>query len=260
MFRRFLLTSVVTLALGCGASAADMPVPNGYVPVVVPTPYPYYDWTGIYLGPNIGAAWASQNKPNTSDAITGLGVPATTPSSSWNWGIGGGGQVGGNWFFAPNFIVGGEADFDALTNKGNVSFADGSTQANKTQYLSTARARIGLTADRFLWYVTGGFAWAQNQITRTQVTGTVNGAGPGTVETLTINSIGYAAGTGLEYAIASHWTARFELLIATLGSENYTFPLSARTTTAASETIGQIRFGLNYKFGGGDVVAVSVRD
>ncbi len=163
-------------------------------------------------------------------------------------------------FRPPNFIVGAEADFDALSNKGTASFADGSTQAGKTEFVSTACARIGLTADRFLWYVTGGFAWAQNQFTRTQVTGTVNGAGPGTVETLTKDGIGYAVGTGLEYAFASHWTARFEFLAISLGTESFTFPLSARSTTAASETIGQVRFGVNYKFGGGDVVPISVKD
>lgn len=261
---RLLLAGVVTAGLGCVASAADMavaPGPNGYPPPMVPTPYPYYDWTGVYLGPNVGGAWASQNGVATTDAISGVAVAATTPTDHWNWGFGGGGQVGGNWFFAPNFIVGAEADFDAMTSNGTVSYADGSTQADKTRFVSTARARIGLTADRFLWYVTGGFAWAQNQITRTQITGTVNGAGPGTVESLTINSIGYAAGTGLEYAIASHWTVRFELLMVELGGENYTFPVSARSTTTASETIGQLRFGVTYKFGGGDVVApISARD
>ena len=260
---RLLLAGGVTLALGCAASAADMavaPGPGGYAPVVAPAPYPYYDWTGIYLGPNIGAAWASLNNAATTDVITGATVGSTTSSGVWNWGIGGGGQVGANWFFAPNFIVGAEADFDALSNKGTVSFADGSTQAGKAQYVSTARARIGLTADRFLWYVTGGFAWAQNQFTRTQTTGTVNGAGPGTVETVTKDGIGYAAGTGLEYAFASHWIARVEFLVISLGTESYTFPLSARTTTAASETIGQVRFGVNYKFGGGDVVPIRARD
>ncbi len=100
VLKRLLLAGGVTLALGCTASAADMavaPGPGGYAPVAAPAPYPYYDWTGVYLGPNLGAAWASLNNAATTDAITGAAVGSTTPSGVWNWGIAGGGQIGANW-------------------------------------------------------------------------------------------------------------------------------------------------------------------
>lgn len=261
MLKRLLLAGGIVAVFGGAASAADIavpPGPSGYAPVVVPTPY--YDWTGIYLGANVGAAWAAVS----GSATTGTLIPfpvATIAGSQASWGIGGGGQVGFNWFFVPNFMVGAEADIDALSNNGSVSLADGSTQTDKTQYVSTARLRLGLTADRFLWYVTAGFAWAQDQFARTQVTGTVGGAGPGTVETVTHNSTGYAVGTGLEYAFASHWTTRVEFLLVQVGGESYTFPIAGRVTTTGSETIGQVRFGVSYKFGGGDPVPpISARD
>ena len=165
VLKRLLLAGGVTLALGCTASAATWPsLPDRAAMPRWPRRRPILITIGreSILGPNLGAAWASLNNAATTDAITGAAVGSTTPSGVWNWGIAGGGQIGANLFFAPNFIVGAEADFDALSNKGTVSFADGSTQAGKTEFVSTARARIGLTADRFLWYVTGGFAWAQN--------------------------------------------------------------------------------------------------
>ena len=123
--------------------------------------------------------------------------------------------------------------------------------------MSTARARFGLTADRWMWYGTGGVAWADDRITRTQLVAspTTSSAPAGTIETLNHTNIGFAVGTGLEYAIMSHLTTRLEFLYVGLGNQTYSFPVSMTRSTAGFDSIGLVRFGLNYKFGGGDPLA-----
>lgn len=264
VFRPLLLAGMVMGALAGAASAADIggpPVPSGYAPAVVPTPY--YDWTGLYVGGNFGGGWVFHNGATTTDLVSGASF--AEPIHGEFWGVAGGAQLGFNWFVLPSYLVGTEADFAALSNRNTETVTDpAGTTASQTEHpelLSTVRVRFGLTADRFNWYATGGIAWADDRITRTQVTGIVNSAVPGTVETVTHSGVGFAVGTGLEYAVASHVTTRLEFLYVGLGSETYTFPLAARTTTATFDTIGLVRFGLNYNFGGGDAQApIRTRD
>ena len=80
--------------------AADLPraAPPAYVPAMVPV----NNWTGFYLGGNIGYAWRSTD-------ITGNFAGA-------NWGVTNdrfmlGGQAGYNWQI-NQFVVGVEWDFD----------------------------------------------------------------------------------------------------------------------------------------------------
>jgi outer membrane immunogenic protein len=251
VFKRLVLAGIVAGGLAGPALAADMAVPpTPYAPVVVPTPY--YDWSGFYIGGNAGGAWVYNSGTVITDTVVG-GVTANNVRNS-EWGFAGGGQIGYNYFFVPNFILGFEADFDALTNRMPINTSDGSSLIYRSQFVTTARGRFGLTADRLLFYATGGLAYAGDRITRSQITGTVNGAVPGTVETVNHNSLGYAVGAGLEYALLSHVTAKVEFLYIGLGDERYTFPIAGRQVTASYDTIGLVRAGLNYKFGGGDPV------
>jgi len=251
VFKRLVLAGIVAGGLAGTAYAADMAVPPAaYAPVVVPTPY--YDWSGFYLGGNAGGAWVWNSGTTITDTIVGGVIAANQRNSVW--GFAGGGQVGYNWFFVPNFVIGVEADIDGLTNRTPVNTMDGSLLQDRTEFVTTARGRFGLTADRLLLYATGGAAWVEDRITRSQFTGTVNGATPGTVETLNHFVAGFAVGGGLEYALLSHVTARAEFLYIGLGDERYTFPIAGRQVTASYDTIGIVRAGLNYKFGGGDPV------
>ena len=64
MYRKFLLASVGALALtGSAALAADLPS-RAPPPVYLPPP-PIFTWTGIYVGGQIGYAWASGNNDFT---------------------------------------------------------------------------------------------------------------------------------------------------------------------------------------------------
>jgi outer membrane immunogenic protein len=246
VIRRLFFASVVIGAFASGASAADLPVgPGAYYPGTV-NPFTYYNWSGIYLGGNFGGASASQSSSIETDAVTGATFSPNSTSSS---GFAGGGQVGINWFFSPSIVLGLEGDFDALSNDTSAISPDGSAiYGDKQKFLSTVRGRLGLTADRFMFYVTGGFAWGEEQVTRSEISGTVNNAAPGTVETTTRNRIGWTAGPGVEFAFAPNWIARLEYLYVHLDGVSYTFPLAERTVTVPSDGISLLRVGVSYKF------------
>jgi outer membrane immunogenic protein len=112
-------------------------------------PGPVYNWAGFYIGGGF-------NDLNFSNANTATGAP--TGSNSVNvGGVAGGGQIGYNYIFAPNFLAGFEADISGANINGSVISTDGSTQHNfNTDLFGTVRGRLGLTYNNWLFYGTGG--------------------------------------------------------------------------------------------------------
>src|SRR5215472_13057970 len=94
--------SVITSS---GAFAADMLVrkaPPAPPPVIVPL----YNWTGFYIGGNLGGAWTSGT---LTDNFTGARFTGN------HSGFIGGGQIGYNWQVAPLFVLGVEGMFDGAS-------------------------------------------------------------------------------------------------------------------------------------------------
>jgi outer membrane immunogenic protein len=71
-----------------------------------------YNWTGLYIGGNLGVGW---DGGSFSDSL------GNTLSLNNNPLFLGGGQVGLNYQFYNGFLVGAEADFDWLSNTSNSS-------------------------------------------------------------------------------------------------------------------------------------------
>ena len=111
--KRILIASAVAFAAGGQALAADLPPPMAppprapamYVPVV-----PLYNWTGFYLGGNLGFGLTGGN----FNSPAGTSVSTTTSTSFL-----GGGQVGVNYEFGGGVVIGAEAMFDWLPNTKN---------------------------------------------------------------------------------------------------------------------------------------------
>jgi outer membrane immunogenic protein len=234
IFTKNLLASLAVGALivGSPAKAADIqprPAPAYYPPAAPPI----YSWTGFYLGGNAGGAWATSTNPLNTTETTGFI---------------GGGQVGFNFFLPPGIVLGVEGDFDGLTNKStDISFNGAVQHDHEIKWLSTARGRVGWAFDRLLVYGTGGFAWAQEDVTRTQLA-TAGGIPAGTVDQITNNRTGWTAGGGLEYAFLPNWTAKVEYLFADLGSVTNTFPNAGITNQTFDLHVNTVRAGVNYKF------------
>jgi outer membrane immunogenic protein len=92
--KRFVFAIALCLGAGAAAQAADLPpapMPPPRAPAAyVPAPIPYYNWTGFYLGGNLGYGFGGSGASDTAkSSIT------TTTSQSFL----GGGQAGFNWEF-----------------------------------------------------------------------------------------------------------------------------------------------------------------
>ena len=120
-----------------------------YVPAAV-----LYNWTGFYIGGNLGAGWS---QGSLSDTAGNTFTPSSSPSFL------GGGQVGYNYQFWHGAVAGVEADFDWAGNHNNTSnAAAGVTVTNNNRWLTTLTGRLGYAWDRVLVYGKGGaLGWGE---------------------------------------------------------------------------------------------------
>jgi outer membrane immunogenic protein len=259
-----LLTVTLSLGFAQAASAADMPMKAA--PMVAPVAA--FSWTGFYVGLNGGYGWGTNSvsfSPSTPAAVvyfTGGAVPSSVGARA----RGGlfGAQVGYNWQWTPTWLVGLEADIDWASISGNGSVAttgiigfDPFTTfvEQKVTSLGTVRGRIGYTADRVLFYGTGGLAYGRTEL-NTSITD-VNGgrlcgpAGLCAAASSTQWRAGWTAGGGIEWAFASPWSAKVEYLHYDLGSrsQNQNDPVSPLIVFTSSATFrgDLVRAGINYK-------------
>jgi outer membrane immunogenic protein len=263
---RFILPVVLFAAtpLFVGAAtaiAADLPTPTKAPPEAL------YQWTGCYVGGNIGGGTSGSNFGSTIDPGTYLSAgDAATVSGSGSGskndiGLIGGGQVGCNWQ-TGTLVLGVEGDFDWFHSNPNFNnntntLASGATfsiaQSLTTNYLATVRPRIGIAADRNFAYVTGGVAFTA--ISYTEAYSDTNPApGPGAGAASASRSlVGWTAGAGWEYAFTDHWTMRVEYLIAGFPTTNalgtIVAPVGANTLHGSADVLVQgVRAGANFKF------------
>jgi outer membrane immunogenic protein len=249
------------LALSIGAStaalAADLPppppmprAPATYIPVVPP-----YNWTGFYIGGNLGVGW--NNSGTIADTF---GSTFTTPAN--NARFLGGGQVGVNYEFWGGVVVGAEAMFDWLPNQNNSigvvggGPALGST-ANVTinnRWLTTATGKLGYAWDRVLLYGKAGGAWVGSSNPGIAVTtgGVPVGAG---FSSTSNNNFGWTAGVGVEWAFYNNWSARAEYDFISLQNQSFTVApgtaFAGDVVSVNSRSINMFTAGVNYKFGWG---------
>src|SRR6266702_2874932 len=150
--KKILLAGVAGIALvaGAPANAADLrvrrPPPPPPPPVVAPVPI--FSWTGCYIGANVGGAWAHKDFRFTFDE-----------GSHTASGIAGGGQIGCDYQFAPNWLVGIQGMFDGADLTGDHIVLD-ETFHTKVRWFGTVTGRLGfLVTPSFLIYGKGGVAF-----------------------------------------------------------------------------------------------------
>ncbi len=296
----------VALAVGLSSSAFADGYSSKYAPYERP-----FSWSGFYVGANGGYSWGQSNNDwnifapadNSNIGFFPNGDPTTCPPTGNAFcasgsdrnklnGAIGGVQTGHNWQ-TGKFLAGVETDFQLSGQKGDQLFStsglvngtfpfvpgSGTVSAaysEQLEWFGTLRGRVGVTADRVLFYATGGLAYG-----RVTVDGSANNTvtfprGPCSTTPCQfplgsfsndVTKVGWTLGGGVEAALGGHWSVKAEYLYVDLGTVNTTFatltqgpiPLCGGRCTffdAGTGTIHSritdniVRVGINYHFGG----------
>ena len=233
------------------------------------------NFTGFYVGANLGGASGTSNAKTTTifsptgyfamtspGAIAIAGAQTLHPSSAV-----GGGQAGFN-FQISHIVLGAEVDFGHMqlsrsTMKSGIypcciTTGFTVTQSVRTDWLFTARPRLGVAFGRVMVYGTGGIAVTdfnyKAQFADTFATATENGG-------VNENRTGWIGGGGAEFRLTHHWSVKGEYLhadfggvrttstnlFATFGGTPVAFPTNIWTHRANLTTnIGRV--GVNFRF------------
>jgi outer membrane immunogenic protein len=269
--KRTLIASAAfaSLLAATSAFAADLPVYSKAPAVAV-----VYDWTGFYLGTNVGYSWGTGRTNGTvtrastavttppgTVVVTGLGTLPESGRADVN-GVVGGGQFGYNWQ-RGSWLFGLETDIQVTNERGNgdvctVTGCPAGSLAFSRDYnldwFGTARGRVGLLAtERTLFYATGGLAY-----------GSFTGSSLNFPQTWSSRKVGWTVGAGVETALGNDWSLKFEYLYMDLGNVGSLTGTVASAPTTAGTTVTTVtntslfntkftdnivRVGLNYRFG-----------
>jgi outer membrane immunogenic protein len=253
------------------AQAADL---AARMPVKAPPPPALENWTGFYLGGEVGARWADSTWTSTGlqdpidPATNARFLPQGNPANFDSTGFRGGVYAGYNWQVAPAGLLGIEGDIAWGNNSktlpgipgtwlavqnGNPLIANDSSSV-KLGWDASIRGRAGwLVAPSVLLYGTGGVAWQDVSLTAIcNVTGPW--CFPSMLETYNKVATGYTVGGGIESKFG-RWLARLEYRFADFGHVSHEFfPPGPATFNAIwmneSVRTHTISVGLAYSFGG----------
>jgi outer membrane immunogenic protein len=265
--KRLLLASVTLLALAGmdAARAGDMPpaviYPAGTPPgVVYPAAAPNFTFTGFYVGGTVGGALAGSKYSETPSGAFGFGAPnvaAVGTSSVAPRGVIGGIEAGYNWQFG-HFVLGFEADFsgwDLSASSGvtGAGFPFASTLSSTTtlssNWLFTARPRVGFANGNQLLYLTGGLAVSNVDFAQSIQFG---GGGPMLAGSASSTQVGWTAGGGIAYALSWNWSIKAEYLYVSFPNQSASQVVPGApglTGTATGNLTASIaRAGVDYRF------------
>jgi outer membrane immunogenic protein len=262
---KFLTGSIAAAAmtLAVPALAADMAPRYSKAPMAPPVVV--YNWTGCYIGGNVGGGWARIRETRTDVVIGGVAFAAPADfGSSEGTGVIGGAQIGCDYQFAGNFVIGvqGMFDFADIRSSHIIPAFPTFFSETRTKSVFTATGRVGyLFAPQVLAYVKGGGAWARIDTNHF-------GTAPVFLSEFATGQDrqGWTVGGGLEWMFAPGWSVFGEYNYMDFGRKSVGFTsaiaaplLAAGTAPSIASTrfeIQQALVGVNYKFNwGGPVVA-----
>nr|WP_029074036.1 outer membrane protein [Kaistia adipata] len=246
-------TMASVIALGAAtAQAADLT----YEPV--PAAPEVFNWTGFYVGVHAGIGGGNfdtsfreyEYEEGPADfAFSGYGYDFSDNA----FGAFGGAQIGYNYQFATNWVVGAEADIAASGIKAehNETYSDGWFENNeaKIDWFGTLRGRLGYAWDNVLFYGTGGAAYG-----KVKLSGSYGYNDDDTWGSFSESDTkwGWTIGAGVEYGITKNITLKTEYLYVDLGSvtaNNADFNWDYDNGDVSVDTaFHTLKVGLNYKF------------
>jgi outer membrane immunogenic protein len=210
------------------APGEPLKAPPAYVKATI------YDWTGLYIGINGGAAFGNADWSSVPDLTSGtLDVSGGLV----------GGTVGYNLQTGEPWVLGVELDIDWASLRGTASPASCAPGCQlNVSWLDTARVRFGWAFDGFvpggiLPYVTGGVALSE-------LRASIIGAPFGTLEQA---NFAWTAGAGVEFVITGALRAKVEYLFVDQGKVTCDIACGGGPIVFNNINSNVVRAGLNYR-------------
>jgi outer membrane immunogenic protein len=257
--KKFLIAGVAVVAFsGAPALAADMAVK-------APPPAPVYSWTGCYIGGNTGYAWAhkSGNSDGYYEPPLGFIPDPYSPGSLTAGGWAYGGQIGCDYQFNNNGVVGIRGMWDGSNMKGSDQFPNYWATPNfnnvKSDTFGTLVGKLGyLVAPTVELYALGGVAWVRDHYFFTAPPAFV-----GEIFTGDQTRTGYDVGVGLSWMFARNWDLWIEYDHMGFGTKNVLlngtpiYDTGFSTPVAYSQNVDKILVGIDYRFDWGKAPVVA---
>ncbi|MFN4142995.1 outer membrane protein [Aestuariivirga sp.] len=227
MFKKSSIAALISIGLlGGTAHAADI------------VPAPGYDWTGFYIGANVGYGWG-----DTEYTYEGLMGPSSSVDFDYD-GIVGGGAIGYNWQH-DSIVFGIEADISASGISGDETrppeeapcYEEGCSA--DINWFGTGRVRVGYALDNVMPFITGGVA-------AVGLEGDADEGACGFVGSCGFDDTkwGWTVGGGLELGLTESWSAKAEYLYVGVDAPDF----NEDSTSADDLDFSVIRVGVNYRF------------
>jgi outer membrane immunogenic protein len=220
------------LASTAMASAADL----GARPYTkAPAAASVYNWTGFYVGGQVGASSANTRFQDRDDYFDNEGM-----NPERKVGFTGGVYGGYNWQITPSFLVGLDAQWSWYDQKvtGYPDYTDAYIRTD-IRDAGNVKLRFGLVFNDTMVYVAAGPAWANTTFRAVddglQIFSNSKYVG------------GYAAAVGVEHMLTQNWILKGQFQYAAFNTQHaQTVDLDrfGQTTDLMEATIG-----LSYKFG-----------
>lgn len=218
--KRLALAGFALTAAAGTALAADMPQAPTLVFEETIEVQQYVDWTGLYVGGQLGWAFSNFNNQTIGGNI-----------NPYDSGISGGVYGGYNMQVTPNVVVGLEGDF-SLTDIQRTGRNGTATLNSSSDWNANVRGRLGYAFDRYMVYGAGGLAVADLELKSSGLSQSTT-------------AVGWTLGAGAEALVTDNISARFEYAYQDFGDQDFN-PGGTRVTSNLDNQ--QVRFGLGYKF------------
>jgi outer membrane immunogenic protein len=196
-----------------------------------------YNWSGIYVGAQVGYAVGGNADYVYDD----------DDDSDYNYshdldGLLGGIYAGYNHQFSNNIVLGveGDAEWSDVDGEGATPDSDPYSASSSIKWTGSARVRLGYAIDRFLPYVTGGVAVGGLSFTEFN-------NGDFYSEDDDVNLVGWTLGVGSEYAVTDNWIMRAKYRYTKFSDEDFTTQPEDEDYNADAD-IHDISIGIAYKF------------
>lgn len=235
--KKWLGTALVGIATGVSgaALAADMPVKAPAYKAAPP-----FNWTGFYAGGFIGGAFGGSTDLHST--VPGGPYGGDRPDTFF-----GGGQLGFNYQFAPNWVAGIEGDIGGGSNADRVVMHPNPggprgpiLHVHASDWLASLTGRLGYTWGPGIIYAKAGVAFR----------------GSGSFDNIALpaftvdeDTTGYTLGAGFEYMFAPAWSAKIEYQYYNFGRTAVNDANLPIETLSYRDDIHAVKAGINYHFG-----------